>query len=247
MMSNDPNVIRPEIESTRVELSSDVDALTDKVNPRRMATERVGRARGRLGRVKDKVMGSATHGREAVGERASHAGHRLTDTAHDASDAASVAAHQASDAVSGAAHQASSAASGAAHRASDAASSVAGRVRAVPEMSRHRTEGSPLAAGLIAFGVGLLASSLIRPSERERQLAAKTKHKTMQHSGEIKHVAGDMAHHAQDNLREPAQHAAKSVMSKAAESASAVRKQGTASAQQVGGQARESRDDLRRR
>jgi hypothetical protein len=257
MMSNDPNVIRQEIESTRVELSSDVDALTNKVNPRRMASERVERARGRLGRVKDKVMGSATHGRQAVGQRASHAGHRLTDTAHQASDAvsgaahqassaATGAAHQASDAVSGAAHQASSAASGATHRASDAASSVAGRVRAVPEMSRQQTEGSPLAAGLIAFGLGLLASSLIRPSEREQQLAAKTKHKTMQHSGELKHVAGDMAHHAQGNLREPAQHAAKSVASKAAESASAVRKQGMASAQQARGQARESRDDLRR-
>jgi hypothetical protein len=245
-MSNDPNVIRQEIESTRAELSTDVDVLTDKVNPRRIATERVERTRGRLSRVKDKVMGSATHGRQAMSQRASHAGHRLTDTAHQASGAVSGATHQASSAVSGATHQASSAASGAAHRASDAASSVAGRARAMPEMSRERTEGSPLAAGLIAFGVGLLASSLLAPSQRERQLAAQAKHKTMQHSGEIKQTAGGIAHQARENLREPAQHAAQSVKSKAAESASAVRNEGRASSQQARGQVRESRDDLRR-
>jgi Protein of unknown function (DUF3618) len=234
-MTNDPNVIRQEIESTRVELRSDVDALTDRVNPRRMATERVERARGRLGRVKDKVMGRATYGREAAGERVSHAGQRLTDTAQ-----------QASGAATGAAQRASGVATGAAHRASEAGSAVADRARAVPQMSRQRTEGSPLAAGLIAFGVGLLASSLIRPSQREQQLAAQAKHKAMERSGGIKQQAAGMAREMQQNLREPALHAAQSVGSKAADSASAVRHQGMSSAQQVQGRARESGEEMRR-
>jgi hypothetical protein len=61
-------VIREEAERTRAELSSDVDALTDKVNPRRMATARVERVRGRLAQIRDKVMGSATHGRDTAGQ-----------------------------------------------------------------------------------------------------------------------------------------------------------------------------------
>jgi hypothetical protein len=170
-MHTDPDVIREEVETTRVELSSDVDALTDK--PR----------------------------------------------------------------------QAPAAVSGAARQASEAASSVADQARAVPQMSRERTEGSPLAAGLIAFGVGLLASSLIPPSQRERHLAAQAKHKAMQRSGDIKQQAGGTARQMQQNLREPALHAAQSVGSKAAQSASAVRDQGMSSAQQVRGQARESGQD----
>lgn len=204
-MSNDPEVLRKEVEITRTELSSDVDALTDKVNPRRIATGRMERVRGRFAQIKDKVMGTAMPGHDAAGQRAREARHRVTDTAR---------------------------------QAPAAASSVADRARAVPQMSRERTEGSPLAAGLIAFGVGLLASSLIPPSQRERQVAAQAKHKAMERSGDIKQQAGGMARQMQQNLREPALHAAQSVGSKAAQSASAVRDQGTSSAQQVRGQAR---------
>jgi Protein of unknown function (DUF3618) len=189
-MSTNPDVIREQVETTRGELSSDVDALTDKVNPRRMAAARVERGRGRLGQIKDKVMGTAP------------------------------------GAVSGAARQ-----------ASNAASSVSDRARAVPQMSRERTEGSPLAAGLIAFGAGLLAASLIPPSQRERQLAAQAKHKAMERSGDVKQQAGGMAREMQQNLRDPALHAAQSVRTKAAESASAVRDQGMSSGQQVRGRA----------
>lgn len=223
-MSNDPNVIRQEVEISRAELTTDVDALTNKVNPRRMATGRVERVRGRLGQIKDKVMGTATHGREAAGQRASGARHQVTETAQQAPGAVKGAAHQASEAVS----------------------SVPDRARAAPQMSRERTEGNPLAAGLIAFGVGLLASSLIPPSRREQQLAAQAKHEAMEHSGEIKQQAGGMASQMQGDLRKPMRHAAQSVGAKAAESASAVRERGTSAAQQVQGQARESGEDLRR-
>jgi hypothetical protein len=222
-MSNDPNVIRQQIETTRGELSSDVDALTDRVNPRRVATRRAERVRGRFDQIKGRVMGTAVHGREAAGERTSHARHRLTDTAE-----------QASGAVSGTAHQ-----------ASEAASLVADRARAVPQMSRERTGDSPLRAGMVAFAAGLLASSLIPPSGREKQLAEQAKQKATDRSGGMKQQAGGMARQMRENLREPAQHAAESVRSKAAESASAVRDQGMSTAQQVQGRAREGGEAVR--
>jgi hypothetical protein len=227
-MSSDPNVIRQQIETTRGELSGDVNALSDKVNPRRMANRRVERVRYRLNQIKGRVMGTAMQGREAAGQRATQARHRITEPAQ-----------QAPGAITGTAQRATGAVSDTARQASNAASSVAGRARAVPQMSRERTEGSPLAAGLIAFGAGLLASSLVPPSQREQRLAGQAKQMAMERSGGMKQQASNigrgMARGMRQDLREPAQHAAQSVMSSAAEGASAVRDQSISSARQVRG------------
>jgi hypothetical protein len=59
MTSSDPDVIRRQIEDTRRELSYDVDALNEKVNPARVVDRRVTAAKGRITRAKEKVMGSA--------------------------------------------------------------------------------------------------------------------------------------------------------------------------------------------
>ena len=57
-MSNDPEQIRREIERTRTELSDNVNALGDKVNPGSIAKRQVGRVRGAATSVKDAVLGS---------------------------------------------------------------------------------------------------------------------------------------------------------------------------------------------
>ena len=59
MTSSDPEVIRRQIEDTRRELSYDVDALNEKVNPARVVDRRVTAAKGRITSVKERVMGSA--------------------------------------------------------------------------------------------------------------------------------------------------------------------------------------------
>ena len=70
-MSSDPEQLRREIERARSELSDDVNALGDKVNPGSVARRQVGRVRGAAVGVRDAVMGTATdasdHGRDAVG------------------------------------------------------------------------------------------------------------------------------------------------------------------------------------
>ena len=58
-MSNDPEQIRREIERTRTELSDNVNALGDKVNPGSIAKRQVSRVRGAATTVKDAVMGGA--------------------------------------------------------------------------------------------------------------------------------------------------------------------------------------------
>src|SRR3954452_9225048 len=140
MTSSDPDVIRRQIEETRRELSYDVDALNEKVNPSRVMDRRVSAAKGRMGRMRDKVMGSAQ------------------DSGHTAQ-------HMASDATSSMQDMASNATSS----MQDMASNAAGAVQQAPQTLTRQAQGNPLAAGLIAFGVGWLVSSLMPVSEKEKE------------------------------------------------------------------------------
>ena len=56
--SDDPDQIRREIEHTQAHLSSDVNALTEKVTPSRIVARRVDRAKAAGRRLTDSVMGS---------------------------------------------------------------------------------------------------------------------------------------------------------------------------------------------
>src|SRR5439155_10653100 len=99
------------IEQTRNELSDDVNALTYKVSPRRVVSQRMERNRGALRGVKERVMGTAYDVRDSAGDRLA-----------------------------------------------SAASTVGETASAAPRMVRQQTQGSPLAAGMVAFGVGVVLS-----------------------------------------------------------------------------------------
>ena len=66
-------------------------------------------------------------------------------------------------------------ASDAGDKLSSAHSSVSDAVSEAPDQLRSRTAGNPLAAGLIAFGIGWLAGSLLPASAPEQQAANKVK------------------------------------------------------------------------
>ncbi|MFG3715268.1 DUF3618 domain-containing protein [Micromonospora sp. NPDC047730] len=215
-MSTDPDQIRREIEATRSNLSSDVDALAYKVSPARIVDDRKQRARNALQNVRDKVMGTA-----------SDLGHSTKHSAHSVGDRASSAA----SAVSDRAHSAASTVGDAAHRA--------------PHAIRRKSEGNPLAAGLIAFGVGWLASSLIPATRREQQVATQVKEKAGEHAGVVKEKLGEVAGELKEELREPAQHATESVRSTAQEAVHAVKDDTRSAAQDVKDQAQQSREQVR--
>ena len=59
-MNNDPEQIRREIERTRSELSDNVNALGDKVNPGSIAKRQVNWVRRAATSVKKVVLGSAS-------------------------------------------------------------------------------------------------------------------------------------------------------------------------------------------
>jgi hypothetical protein len=213
MTTSDPDVIRRQIEDTRRELSYDVDALNEKVNPARVVDRRVSAAKGRITNLKEKVMGSAQD---------------TTSSAHGM--------------ASNAAGSVQNAASSAAGTVQDAASSAVGAVQQAPDAVVRQTQGNPLAAGLIAFGVGWLVSSLLPASEKEKQLAQQAENAVREHKDALLEPAKQAAQEIGDQLKPAAQDAVESVKSTAQDAAATVKDEGQSAVQDVQGQAQQSKD-----
>ncbi len=188
-MSNDPEQIRRDIERTRTELSENVNALGDKVNPGSIAKRQVGRVRGAATSVKDAVMGGAS----------------------DAADTGQQVATTMGDAVSNA-----------------------------PNAVARKAQGSPIAAGLIAFGAGLLVSSMLPASRAEKQAAQAVKETAQSLVDDLADTAKEMA----GNLQEPAQQALEEVKATATDATDTVREEAASAAADVQDKAAESKDTL---
>jgi gas vesicle protein len=223
--SNDPDEIRADIERTRATLSNDVDDLAESVKPKSVAQRQVDKVKDAAGSLKDRVMGSDDddYSSSTVGDKASAAKDAVADRAYAAKDAVADKAYAARDTVS--------------EKASDAADAV----REAPTTLKRKAQGNPLAAGVIAFGLGMLVSSLIPSSEKERRAVSQ-----LQDNLEpVKQKATEVAQDVGENLRPAAQEAAQSVKSTAQEGVENVKQEGQSAAQDVKDQARDSKDTVR--
>jgi len=211
MSTSDPEEIRADIERTRSELSRDVDALGDKVSPSSAARRQVDRVRSGVTRAKDRVMGTA------------HDTHRSTydvadrGTTHDLADRGREAASSVADS------------------ARHTASSVAETVGSAPRAVREQTQGNPLAVGLVAFGLGLVAASLIPASRAEQRAAVGVKEKAAPLVEEVKETAQEVV----QDLKEPAQEGAHAVRDAAKDAAQSVGQHGKEAAADVRDQVKE--------
>lgn len=143
--------------------------------------------------------------------------------------------------VMGSASNVGDSAGSAASSVGDAASSVGETASHVPDMARSKTQGSPLAAGLVAFGAGLIVSALLPASDKEAQAAAAVKEKAEPLKQEVTSVAKDTA----QQLREPAQEAVESVKQTAQDAAAEVKDQGQSSVTDVRDQAQDAQQTVR--
>ncbi|MDX2341567.1 DUF3618 domain-containing protein [Micrococcus sp. M4NT] len=212
--SNNPDEIRAEIERTRYELGQDVDALAEKVSPTKAVsrqTERVKHGvKDGLQSVKENIMGTPDHHTSpSATDRARYAAADARSTAHDVADQARGTAHDVAD------------------QARDWADDAQHAVRQAPAQVRGRTAGNPLAAGLIAFGAGMLVSALIPASEVEQRAAERVKDQAAPLVDQAKHVAHEMG----EDLKPLAQDAAQSVKDAAADAADHVKAEGADKAQ----------------
>jgi ElaB/YqjD/DUF883 family membrane-anchored ribosome-binding protein len=222
--SSDPDQIRRDIERTQLALSTDVDALTEKVTPSRIAQRRVDRVRGTARGWKDRVMGNEPLSSATVPAR--YGSDPRYGSGPSVSDRAQHLAGSASDRISDTAQSAAS-------TVSDTASTAADAVQQTPQAVVRQTRGNPLAAGLIAFGAGWLVSSLLPASQREQELTAQAK----QHASEIGQplldAAKDAAAEMRDNLQEPAQQAVESVRATATDAGQTVTEETRSAAHDV--------------
>lgn len=92
-------------------------------------------------------------------------------------------------------------------------------------------KGHPIAVGMIALGIGWIASALIPASKLERRAADSVKDA----AGPVMHEAGDALADAADNLREPAREAAAAVGDAASEAVENVRSDAEGAAADVRG------------
>jgi uncharacterized protein YjbJ (UPF0337 family) len=157
--------------------------------------------------VKEKVMGS-------------------TDTARHA------ASGTASDAVNTVQDKASAAASTVQDKAGDAADAV----RSAPQAVVKQTQGNPLAAGIIAFGVGMLAATLIPVTDAERRAGQELKDRSGDLTDKVKDVAAEM----KDDLSGTVQQAASQVKETAQDAAQTTRQQAQSSAQDATDQTKQA-------
>lgn len=139
------------------------------------------------------------------------------------------------DSVMGSAGSAGGTAQGAAgsvkDTAANATSAVAGTAQSAVGTIERQTQGAPLAAGMVAFGAGMVISALIPASEKETQ-AAQRLTEAVQDSpivDEAKAVGQEIG----DNLKESATQAAQEVKASAQDSAASLKEEGQSSAQTV--------------
>ena len=129
---------------------------------------------------------------------------------------------------------------GAASHTGDAVSSATDSIGELPHQAANTAKGNPLAVGLIAFGIGWLAASLVPASEKEKELAGSLKEAAQPLISE----AADAAKQVADNLREPAQEAVAAVKDSAEDAVDEVKASAHGAADDVKDEAQSAKDTV---
>src|SRR6478735_3173810 len=211
-MSENPDAIRADIEATRARLGTNVDAVADKVTPSNIVHRQTDKVRDAVTGVKEKIMGAADHATTTTGTgHTGNAMHTAGDNLHPATDTVQAKLSDAGQAVSHA-----------------------------PDQVKAKTAGNPLAAGLIAFGAGMLISSLIPASDKEREAADQLKTAAQPLATQVTDAAKTMA----QDLKEPAQEAMENVKATATDAAQNVKTEGQYAATDVKDRATDAKDTI---
>ncbi|MFJ4340534.1 DUF3618 domain-containing protein [Streptomyces sp. NPDC088915] len=207
------------------------DELRNDVEERRAHLARnVDRLADRItpGRVARRKADSIRHQVSGVKERVMGSAH---DSAHGASEGLNRAAGSVAD------------------TAREAGDSVSEAVQQAPARVRRQTQGSPLAAGLIAFGAGMLASALLPTTEAEERLGQQLKEHSDELLEPVKRTAVDAAQEVREELRGPAADAVESVKNTAQEAVGTTKEHaqgaGRETAQELRQVGRDAADDVK--
>lgn len=203
--------LREEIDQTRADLTRDVDLITDRTSPSRIARRRWDRVRQSGTAMKERVMGTAT------------------DSGRHVADAAQSGVRGVVETVQG------------------TAGTVQDTTQSAVDTTRRRTEGNPLAAGLLAFGAGWLVSSLLPASEAERRATASAQDALREHADVVQPMVDQAKQGAQEvgqHMKEEAAESAQEVREHAQQAASAVTEEGKQAGRTVAEETRSAGQDV---
>ncbi len=108
---------------------------------------------------------------------------------------------------------------------SSASSTVSGTVGDTAAAVGHQVQGSPLGAGLVAFGAGLVVAGLFPATRMESNVAQKATDLAQEHGQPLKDEAASAAREMGDHLKEAGTKAADEVKATAQDSAGRVQEQ----------------------
>jgi gas vesicle protein len=109
----------------------------------------------------------------------------------------------------------------------DSAGATVDHLREAPQSLAHRTEGSPLAAGGVAFALGFLAAAVWRPTEPERQAVEKIAEAAPELTDDVAQLGREVAGSMKGSVKEQAAGAAEELKSSVTDAATAVKEVAT--------------------
>ncbi|MEW1614818.1 MULTISPECIES: DUF3618 domain-containing protein [unclassified Streptomyces] len=126
------------------------------------------------------------------------------------------------------------------------ADQVGRSVRQAPDQLTRQTQGSPVAAGIIAFGAGMLVAALLPTTAAEERVGAQLR----DHSDELlepaKQTAQEVAQDIKEEMRGPATEAVDAVRSTAQDAARTTQQKAKDAGQETGTRLREVGQDAAR-
>jgi hypothetical protein len=108
-------------------------------------------------------------------------------------------------------------------------------------MIQQQTQGNPLAAGLVAFGAGLLLATLFPPTEAAQRAASAVQDRVEP----LKDQALEAGREVKDHLQETARESAQQVKETATEATQEVKEQAKSSTEGVTDQAKSSAEKVK--
>lgn len=245
--------LRREIDRTREDLTRDVDMITEKTSPSRIVERRVEKTRRGISGLKDRIMGHGDDTSSGYGAPSSDPygagyygagyadtgyadagyGEQTGDRSRSGGSGSAGMGERLRGGVDSARESVSGATSTMTDRASGAVHGVQGTAHDTVRSARQQTEGNPMAAGIVAFGVGWLVSSLLPASDREVDAARRAQEKAKEHGGPIAEQARQAAAEIGENLKGSAQEAVEQVKGHAQEAAQTVKDEGASAARTV--------------
>ncbi|MEU0161787.1 DUF3618 domain-containing protein [Streptomyces sp. NPDC006261] len=126
------------------------------------------------------------------------------------------------------------------------ADQVGHSVRQAPDRITRQTQGSPVAAGVIAFGAGMLAAALLPSTDAEERVGARLRERSDEFLEPVKQTAQEVAQDVKEEMRGPATEAVDAVKSTAQDAAQTTKQKAQDAGQEAGTGLREVGQDAAR-